>query len=104
MPSRVLRHGRRVALVLVAAVIIGTLGDLALRPPPPPPIIGMVRTTEIKIAPEVSGHIAALPAKAGQRVAAGTIVATLSNPELAASVEEAHAAVGQARAQRDHVY
>jgi HlyD family secretion protein len=64
----------------------------------------MVRTMEIKIALEVSGRIATLPAKAGQRVAVGTVVATLSNPELAASVEEARAAVGQARAQRDHLY
>jgi multidrug resistance efflux pump len=99
-----LRNGRRLGAVLVAAVILGTLGDLALRPAPPPPTVGMVRTTEIKIAPEVSGRIATLPAKAGQRVAAGAVVATLSNPELAASVEEARAAVGQARAQRDHVY
>jgi len=104
MPSRLRRNGRRLGVVLVTAAVLGTLADLSLRPAPPPPTIGMVRTTEIKIAPEVSGRIATLPAKAGQRVAVGTVVATLSNPELAASVEEARAAVGRARAQRDHVY
>jgi len=104
MPSRLLRRSRRIGAALVLAAVIGTLGDLALRPAPPPPIVGMVRTTEIKIAPEVSGRIAALPVRAGEHVAAGAVVATLSSPELAASVEEARAAVGQARAIRDHVY
>lgn len=104
MPSRLQRHSRRVVAVLVAAAILGTLADLALRPAPAPPTVGMVRTTEIKIAPEVSGRIATLAVKAGEKVAAGAVVATLSNPELGASVEEARAAVGQARAQRDHVY
>jgi len=103
MPSRLLRRSRRIVGVVVLAVVIGTLGELALRPPPPP-IVGMIRTTEIKIAPEVSGRVGALPVKAGDRVAAGAVVATLANPELAAAVEEARAAVGQARAARDHVY
>src|SRR5262245_11936479 len=104
MPSRLMRHGRRVGAVLAAVAILGTLADLALRPAPAPPTVGMVRTTEIKIAPEVSGRIAALPAKAGDHVAAGAVVATLSNPELSAAVEEARAAVWRARAKRDHVY
>lgn len=98
------RRTRRVVGILVLAVVIAILADLALWPSPPPPIVGMVRTTEIKIAPEVTGRIAALPVKAGDRVAAGSVIATLSNPELSASVEEARAAVGQARASRDHVY
>ena len=104
MPSRLLRRSRRIGAALVLVAVIGTLRDLALRPAPPPPIVGMVRTTEIKIAPEVSGRIAALPVRAGEHVAASAVVATLSSPELAASVEEARAAVGQARAIRDHVY
>jgi len=99
-----LRPAGRIAgiVVLVAAAV--AVADLALRPPPPPPIVGMVRTTEIKVAPEVSGHIAMIPVKPGDRVAAGDVVATLSNPELSASVGEAQAALGQARAQRAHVY
>jgi multidrug resistance efflux pump len=64
----------------------------------------MVRTTEIKIEPEVSGRIAALPVKAGERVTAGEVVAQLSNPELAAAVAEAAAAVAVAQAARDRVY
>jgi multidrug resistance efflux pump len=103
MPSKV-RRIRRIAGALLLAVVIGTLADLALRPAPPPPIVGMVRTTEIKLAPEVSGRIAALPVRPGDRVVAGAVIATLSNPELSASVEEARAAVGLARASRAHVY
>lgn len=103
MPSR-RRVVHRIVGALVLAAIVGTIADLALRPTPAPPIVGMVRTTEIKIAPEVSGHIATIPVKASNRVAAGDVIATLSSPELSASVEEARAAVGQARATRDHVY
>src|SRR5215468_7303480 len=99
-----LRHAGRIAgiVLLVAAVV--TVTDLAVRPSPPPPIVGMVRATEIKIAPEVSGHIATIPVRPRDRVAAGDVIATLSNPELSASVGEARAALGQARAQRAHVY
>jgi HlyD family secretion protein len=45
-----------------------------------------------------------LPVKAGDRVTAGTVVAELSNPELAAAVTEAEATVLEARATRDRVY
>lgn len=87
--------------ILAGAAIIAAV---ALRPVPPRQIIGMVRATEVKIAPEVSGHIAALPVKAGDHVNAGTVVATLSNPELDAAVGEAQAAVLEAKAVRDRVY
>ncbi len=103
MPAS-LRHVGRIAGIVVLVGAIVTVADLALRPSPPPPIVGMVRTTEIRIAPEVSGHIATIPVKPGDRVAAGDVIATLSNPELSASVGEARAALGQAQAQRAHVY
>ncbi len=103
MPPSLRRAGRIAGIVVLVAAIVA-VADLALRPLPAPPIVGMVRTTEIKIAPEVSGHIATIPVRPGDRVAAGAVVATLSNPELSASVEEARAAVGEARATRDHVY
>jgi HlyD family secretion protein len=95
---------RRLAIAVVLLALAGGVAMLALRPTIPPPIIGMVRTTEIKIEPEVSGRIAALPFKAGDRVSAGAVVAELSNPELAAAVEEARAAVAVAQATRDRVY
>ena len=95
---------RRLGIGAVLVALAAVVAVLALRPSIPPRIIGMVRTTEIKIEPEVSGRIAALPFKAGDRVAAGAVVAELSNPELAAAVEEARAAVAVARATRERVY
>jgi multidrug resistance efflux pump len=104
MPYKRRRHVRILVTALVLAGLLAGISALALRPAAPPPTVGMVRTTEVKIEPEVSGRVAALPVRAGDRVAAGTIVAELSNPELAAAVEEARATVAEARAARDRVY
>jgi len=101
------RSGRRVRTLLIALILAGALAGiatLALGPASPPPILGMVRTTEIDIEPEVSGRVAALPLQAGDAVKAGAVVALLSNPELAAAVAEAKAAVVEAEAARDRVY
>ncbi|HEX4572250.1 MAG TPA: biotin/lipoyl-binding protein [Dongiaceae bacterium] len=104
MPAKLLRWVRSLAIAIVLLALAVVVGVLALRPTRPPPVIGMVRTTEIKIQPEVSGRIAVLPFKAGDRVAAGAVVAELANPELAAAVDEARAAVAVAQATRDRVY
>lgn len=104
MPARLLRWLRPLLIVVVVLALAAGVGVLALRPAIAPPVIGMVRTTEIKIEPEVSGRIAALPVKAGDPVTAGEVVAQLSNPELAAAVAEAEAAVAVAQATRDRVY
>jgi HlyD family secretion protein len=67
-------------------------------------IPGVVRTTEIKIAPEVSGHLARVIVASGQHVNRGDVVALLSNPELFAAVGEARAQVDKAAAARDRIY
>jgi HlyD family secretion protein len=67
-------------------------------------IPGMVRTTEIKLAPEVSGHLARVLVAPGQHVNRGDVVALLSNPELFAAVGEARAEVNRVAAARDRVY
>jgi multidrug resistance efflux pump len=100
MSAKVLRIGIGV-LVLAGA---GTVAYVALRPAPPRPIVGMVRATEVKITPEVSGRIASLAVKPGDRVEAGTTVVKLANPELTAAVGEAEAALLEAKAARDRVY
>lgn len=104
MASRTKSIVRPIGVGVLLAAGAAAVGYFALRPTPPNPIIGMVRATEIKIAPEVSGRIATLPVKAGDQVTAGTVVAELSNPELAAAVNEAEAAVLGAMATRDRVY
>jgi HlyD family secretion protein len=69
-----------------------------------PSIVGVVRTTEIRLAPEVGGQLAAIKVRKGDRVHAGDVVAELSALELTASVAQAKAALDSATASRDHVY
>jgi HlyD family secretion protein len=88
-------------LVLLAA---GTGGYLLWRRGGAPPIVGVVRTTQIRVAPEVGGQLAAIKVRKGDRVRAGDVVAELSALELSAAVVQARAALAAASAQRDHVY
>ncbi len=68
------------------------------------PIVGMARTTEIHVAPEISGRLARFLVEPGQAVKRGQPVAVLSNPELWAAVGAARAEVDKARSDRDRVY
>ena len=45
-----------------------------------PPILGMVRQTEIRIAPEVSGRLASIAVAPGQHVRRGDLLAVIDNP------------------------
>jgi HlyD family secretion protein len=65
---------------------------------------GVVRTTEIRIAPEVGGQLAAIKVHKGDTVRAGDVVAELSAVELAAGVAQARAALDAATANRNNVY
>jgi HlyD family secretion protein len=89
------------ALLLVAA---GLGAYFIWRPAPEPPIVGVVRTTEVRVAPEVGGQLAAIKVQKGERVHAGDVVAELSALELTAAVVQARAALAAAQANRDHVY
>ena len=101
MPSR--NPARIVALggVVIAA---GVGGYLLWRSQPPPPVVGVVRTTEVRVAPEVAGQLAAIKVQKGASVRAGDVVAELSADELTASVAQARAALAAAKADRDNVY
>ena len=95
--------GRRiVALGLLIAAGVGFY--VLWRPGPPAPVVGTVRATEIRVAPEVGGNLAAIKVQKGARVRAGEVVAELSALELTASVGQARAARDAAVAERDHVY
>jgi HlyD family secretion protein len=91
------------ALVAVAVAVAG-LAVFLPRHQPPLAIAGMVRQTEIRIAPEITGRLASIDVQAGQPVRKGDLLAVLSNPELAASLGEAEAAARSAAAERAHVY
>jgi HlyD family secretion protein len=93
--------GIALGLILVAAGVGGFIlwhrGDTST-------IVGVVRTTEVRVAPEVGGQLAAIKVKKGARVRAGEVVAELSAVELTAAVAQARAALAAAQANRDNVY
>jgi HlyD family secretion protein len=64
----------------------------------------VVRATQVRVAPEVGGQLAAIKVQKGARVRAGDVVAELSALELTAAVAQARAALAAARANRDNVY
>jgi len=90
-----------VALIMVAA---GAGGYLVWRSEVAAPIVGVVRTTEIRVAPEVGGQLATVKVHKGDHVRAGDVVAELSAIELTASVGQAQAALAAATANRNNVY
>ncbi|MFL6832249.1 MAG: HlyD family secretion protein [Xanthobacteraceae bacterium] len=92
-------------IALGAIVVAGVVGGYFLwRPEPAPPVVGVVRATEVRVAPEVGGQLDAIKVHRGDRVRAGDIVAELSALELTAAVVQARAALDAASANRDHVY
>ncbi|MBI2736302.1 MAG: HlyD family efflux transporter periplasmic adaptor subunit [Rhodospirillales bacterium] len=99
------QHRRLIAGL--AVVVLGVAAAAFIWMPrhrAPPPIAGMVRQTEIRIAPEVTGRLASIEVQAGQAVRKGDLLAVLSNPELAASLGEAEAAARSAKAERDRIH
>src|SRR5262249_5000851 len=99
------RGGRRRAIALGLILVAAGAGLYLLwRLESVAPVAGVVRTTEIRVAPEVGGQLAAITVQQGANVRAGDIVAELSALELTASVGQARAALAAASADRDHVY
>ena len=99
-------RGRRASLLVVIVIGATTLAayqawtasaSTAL-------IAGVVHETEIRIAPEASGRLAAVKVKPHDRVRKGDVLAILSSPELAASLLEAKANAASAIADRANVY
>jgi len=97
-------RGRRIVVLGAVLVAAGVATYLLLPPQVPARIVGVVRTTEIRIAPEVAGQLASIKVHKGDRVRAGDVVAELSAEELIAAVTQARAALDAAKASRDNVY
>lgn len=107
IPSR--HHSKRKYALLAFIVLIALSGGLILthlhhRPAPHTFQIGMIRNTEINLAPEVGGYLKEIPVKKGDLVHAGQIVAVLSNPDIEAAVWQAQRELDQAKAARARVY
>ncbi len=99
-------RSKHMVVALAVVVAVGALAYvvLAQRHAATPPTAGVVRQTEIRIAPEATGRLASIAVRAGQTVRKGDLLGVLDNPELAAALGEAKAALASARAERDHVY
>ncbi len=94
-------NSRTFAILALAVVILGAgaaLFRFETQRKPRPPLIGVVHETEIRLAPEISARLASLPVKPLQALRKGEVVAALSSPEVAASLEEAKANLESARA------
>jgi len=92
-------------VVLGLIVVAASAGGYWLsRPEATAPIVGLVRTTEVRIAPEVAGMLTVIKVQKGDRVRAGDVVAELSAIELTASVGQARAGLAAAIADRNNVY
>ena len=95
---------RRQAVLGLVLIALGIGGYVLWHSKENATLIGVVRTTEIRVAPEVGGQLVTINVQKGDHVKAGDVVAQLSAIELSASVVQARAALDQASAQRDNVY
>jgi HlyD family secretion protein len=95
---------RRQAVLGLVLIALGAGGYALWRSKETATLIGVVRTTEIRVAPEVGGQLVTIKVQKGDHVRAGDVVAQLSAIELSAAVVQARAALDAASAQRDHVY
>ena len=95
---------RRTLLPVIILVAACAGAYLLLRPAPAATIAGVVRATEIRVAPEVGGQLVSITVKKGTPVHAGDVVAELLALELTASVNQARAALEAATASRNRVY
>jgi HlyD family secretion protein len=95
---------KRIVVLGLVVIAIGAGAYWLSRPEPTPPVIGVVRTTEVRIAPEVAGQLATIKVHKGETVRAGEVVAELSAIELMASVGQARAALASTIADRNNVY
>ncbi len=105
LPHNLEERTHTLAVLAALAGVVGILlflilgsGVTAARAP------GVVQTTEIKIAPEISGRLARFAVIQGQSVRTGDDLVELANPELSAALVLAKAQAGEARAARDRVY
>jgi len=62
---------------------------------------GTIECTQVQVAPQVAGHIVALPAREGMALKQGDLVARLDEADYALRRDEARASQAQAQAQLD---
>ncbi|WP_076865649.1 HlyD family secretion protein [Bradyrhizobium mercantei] len=98
-------NASRVAMIAIPLVLVaGALIYAGSRATPAPAIVGVVRSTEVRIEPEVNGQLVSIAVGKGAQVRAGDVVARLSAVELTAQADQARAALAAAVASRNNIY
>jgi HlyD family secretion protein len=100
-----MRKPERIAVALILlALAAGALIYSERRSASDDTIVGVVRATEVRVEPEVTGQLASIAVEKGAHVHAGDILARLSAVELTAQVDQARAALASVTADRNNVY
>src|SRR5580692_2722278 len=100
-----MRKATRAAIVAIPLLLIaGVFFYLERRSEAPATIVGVVRATEVRVEPEVTGQLASIAVGKGAQVHAGDVLARLSAIELTAQADQARAALASAVANRNNVY
>ena len=100
-----MRRAKRSVIVAVAFVLVaGALVYSVRHTGSEATIVGVVRTTEVRVEPEVNGQLMSIAVAKGTQVHAGDVLAKLSAVELTAQVDQARAALTSAIANRNNVY
>jgi HlyD family secretion protein len=100
-----MRKASRAATVAIVLVLVaGALIYFGRRSEQTTAIIGIVRATEVRVEPEVTGQLVSIAVEKGAHVHAGDVLAKLSAVELTAQVDQARAALASGVANRNNVY
>jgi HlyD family secretion protein len=100
-----MRKAKRAAIIAIVMVLVGgAVIYSARRPQAPGAIIGVVRSTEVRVEPEVNGQLVSIAVQKGAEVHAGDVLAKLDAVELTAQLDQARAAQASATANRNNVY
>jgi HlyD family secretion protein len=100
-----MRRAKRAALVAIPLVLVaGAVIYSVSRSESTAPIVGVVRSTEVRLEPEVDGQLVSISVEKDAHVNAGDVLANLSAVELTAQADQARAALGSATANRNNVY
>jgi HlyD family secretion protein len=100
-----MRKASRAATVAIVLVLVaGALIYVERRSEPATAIVGIVRATEVRVEPEVTGQLVSIAVEKGAHVHAGDVLARLSAVELTAQVDQSRATLASAVANRNNVY
>ena len=100
-----MRRAERAAIVAIALVLVAGVLIYSLRHArSDATILGVVRSTEVRVEPEVNGQLVSIAVEKGTEVHAGDVLARLSAVELTAQADQARAALASATANRNNVY